>query len=413
MKILMLNHNLRGRGTWHRAWQFARGLAARGHGVTLWTAAPHHWYRAVHELRDGVRIVETPSWAPLAGDDDGWGPLDMAWRGAHAMIGDYDLCYAFAHPPTSAVPAWIARKLRGKPLLYDWCDWYAGGIVPKREAARAAGLGGPPPSGFQRRLERWELGLERRMPRLAGRVTVISERLREMTLAGGRAPHEVLLLPNAANLDGIPVVDQAAARAQWHLPSGGLLLGYAANYHPDQEFFLSALAAAARKVPTLRLLAGGPPFAPGLTERLGIAERVIEVGPVGPDRIASLLGAADVLAVPLEDHPSNIARVPVKFTDCLAAGRPIATTRVGDLTRHFELGEPPIGTAGAPTVEGYGDAIAGLFELGVDRAAMGRNARRLAETEYGLEGLTDRLEGFIAAWLGTAPPAGDRGAGAR
>lgn len=399
MKILMLNHNLRGRGTWHRAWQFARGLAARGHAVTLLTAAPHHWYRSARELRDGVTVIETPSWAPLAGDDDGWGPLDIAWRATHALTARYDLCYAFAHPPTSAVPAWVARRLRGRPLLYDWCDWYAGGIVPKREAARAAGLGGPPPGCLQRALEHRELALERRMPRLAGRVTVISERLRQLTIESGRAPGDVLLLPNAANLDGIPVLDPAAARATAGLPAGVPLLGYAANYHPDQEFFLRAFAWAATRVPALRLAMAGPPFAEGLAARLGVEQKIIAVGPIGPDRIAAFLGAADALAVPLEDHPSNVARVPVKFTDCLAAGRPVATTLVGDLTRHYAPGAPPIGAAGAPTVEGFGAAIAGLFAPGVDRAAIGANARALAESDYALSTLTERLESFITTWL--------------
>ena len=41
-RLLLLNHNLRDRGTYNRALHLGRRLAARGHAVTLWTAAPHH-----------------------------------------------------------------------------------------------------------------------------------------------------------------------------------------------------------------------------------------------------------------------------------------------------------------------------------------------------------------------------------
>jgi len=36
MRWLLLNHNLRHRGTWHRAWGIARELARRGEQVELW-----------------------------------------------------------------------------------------------------------------------------------------------------------------------------------------------------------------------------------------------------------------------------------------------------------------------------------------------------------------------------------------
>jgi len=117
-----------------------RHLARRGHAVTLWTAAPHHYYRPARETREGVTIVETPSWAPLAWADDGWGPLDVAYRLLRVVLEPFDLCYAFAHPPNVAWPAWVARWVRGRRLIYDWCDWYEGGIFPKRAALRREGL---------------------------------------------------------------------------------------------------------------------------------------------------------------------------------------------------------------------------------------------------------------------------------
>jgi glycosyltransferase involved in cell wall biosynthesis len=410
LKILILNHNLRERGTWHRAWAIGRELGRRGHRVTLWTAAPHHYYRAVrrrHPADDGgVLEVETPSWAPLAGSDDGWGPLDLLWRAGHVLFESFDLCYAFAHPPNVWLPAWIAKRIRRRPLLYDWCDWYAGGVFPKRAAARQAGLGSGREPFFQRRAERREIALERRMPRLADRVTVISGHLRRLTLDAGRDERDVLLLPNGANLDGIAPLDVAECRRQWKLENvDGPLLGYAANYHPDQELLLASVAHARRALPSLRLLAAGAPLTQSLVDRFELNGAVIQLGQIPAEKIGSVLGAADALALPLEDNAHNRARVPFKFTDYLAAGRPIVANPVGDLAQWFDenAAGPPIGRAAAPTPEAYGEAIAAVLAPDADRAAMGRAARALAEREFAWPRLVDRLETFIAEWLGPRP----------
>ena len=405
MRLLMLNHNLRGRGTWHRAWQLARELARRGHAVTIWSAAPHHYYRPCREIVDGVSILETPSWAPLAGADDGWGPLDALYRAGRVLVEPFDLCYAFAHPPNVALPAWLARRVRRRPLLYDWCDWYEGGIFPKRQAARREDLTRDE-AWMQSFAERREIALERGMARLAGRLTVISERLCELALAAGRQAGEIMLLPNGADLDGIRPLDAARCRAELGLPDGHLWLGYVANYHPDQQLLLGALARAARAHPSLRLLKTGPPFSERLVRDLGLAPCIHDLGFVEFARIPLVLGAADVLVLPLEDNPSNRARVPFKFTDYLAAGRPVVSCLVGDLRRWFAPapGEPPIGLAGAATPDALGEAMARTLDPAQAgaRAAMGAAARALAEREFTWPALVDRLELFLAAWLGDA-----------
>lgn len=406
MKILMLNHNLRSKGTWNRAWQLARELARRGHAVTVWTAAPHHYYRPARERLDGVEILETPSWAPLAGADDGWGPLDTLYRSARILTEPHDLCYAFAHPPNVALPAWIATRLRRKPLLYDWCDWYEGGIFPKRREMREQGLIPSDERPTQQWTERRDMALEHRMPRLAGRVTVISEKLRELTLAEGRRPEDILLMPNGASLDTITPRDCTESRRRLSLPEGALYLGYIANYHPDEAYFLAAVARAAVTLPGLRLLAAGPPFTAELTRRLDLDGRIDHVGFVDQEKLGWVLGAADALALPLEDHPSNVARVPFKFTDYLASGRPIVTSRVGDMARWFDWRDEDgatIGEATGPTAEAFGDAMGRVLAPAADRDAMGRAARRLGEREFNWATLATRLETFITDWLESGP----------
>ncbi len=395
----MLNHNLRGCGTWHRAWRLARELAGRGHAVTLWTAAPRHFYRPQPMTEAGVRIVETPSWAPLAGADDGWGPLDAAWRAGRALLDPHDLVYAFAHPPNVALPAFVAHRLRGRPLLADWCDWYAGGVFPKRERMRREGLIPPGEKFLQARAERWELALERRVMRAAGRLTVISRRLREVALALGRREAEILLLPNGANLDGIRPQERGACRRELNLPADAPLLGYIANYHPDQELMVRTLMRARERLPELRLVVAGPPLAPALIRDLHAREAVIELGRLPVDRMQIVLGAADALLLPLEDNEHNRARMPFKFTDYLAAGRPVVTSPVGDLADYFGDAAAPIGAAAPPEPDALAAAIAALFHDPARIEAMGHAARRLAEREFSWPRLAEQLERFIDQWL--------------
>lgn len=400
MRILLLNHNLRGRGTWFRAWQFARELAARGHAVTLWTAAPHHYYRPARGTADSVEIVETPSWSPLVHGDDGWGPLDCAYRVGCALFARCELCYAFAHPPNVSWPAWVLARLRGKPLLYDWCDLYEDGVFARREALRAAGMSAPDPP-LQRWAERREVAMERAMPRRAGRVTVISRLLERRARELGADPAHVLHLPNGADLDTIWPLAGAECRRELELPQARYV-GYIANYHPDQELLLRGLRKAVDTGADVRLLATGPPFDAGLVRELELGARIVALGRVPLERLRVVLGAAEALLLPLAENRFNRSRVPHKFTQYLAAGRPILACAVGDIAERFgPPGEPcTIGLASAPDPAAFGAGLARLLDDDLDRVAMGRAARVLAEGELSWPRQADRLSAFLTQWLG-------------
>ena len=243
--------------------------------------------------------------------------------------------------------------------------------------------------------------MERRMVRMADRITVISNFLRRQALAAGRRPDEVMLLPNGADLDGIQPLDLAAARAGLGLTPERTWLGYVANYHPDQQLLLEAFARARTRVPGLGLIKTGPPFSPALMDRLGLAGAVRDLGRVPVQQLPQVLAASDALLLPLADTPANRARVPYKFTDYLAAGRPIVTCRVGDLATLFDApGEQgPIGRAASPCPEALAEAIVGIaLATPHERARMGRAARALACRRFDWSVLTDRLESFLETW---------------
>ncbi|MBN1868483.1 glycosyltransferase family 4 protein [Candidatus Sumerlaeota bacterium] len=398
MRILYLNHNLRGHGTWFRAFDVAREMARRGHESILWTAAPHHWYRSAEETVDGVRVVETPSWSPLIDPDDGWGPLDAAWRWARVLSEKFDLVYAFAHPPNVYLPARAAQVLRGKPLVVDWCDIYRDGIFPVREEIAAyqnrnRGFR----FGVERLAARIECRLERRIVRKAAGVTAISREIERLARAEGVDSDRVLHLPPGANLDAIRPMDQVACRRDLGIEGEGPFLGYVANYNPDERMFLEALARVFERHPSARLIARCPEFNSSLVERQGVGERLIMLDRVPYSRLQVVLGAADVLVLPLEDNASNRARWPNKFCDYLASGRPVVAGGVGDIAAYFPPSEGPgaIGDVSSPSAGGFAEAIVRVLDRPESWEEMGRAARRLAEERFQWSERAETLEKFL------------------
>lgn len=439
MRLLFLNHNLREHGTYFRALHLARELVARGHEVALWTVSPERWYRSTRREIDGVSIVETPSWSPLLNPDDGWGPLDIAWRSLRIWTERADLVYAFAHPPNIYLPAWIARRVRRIPLVVDWCDVYRDGIFPQREKIRAystphagesaAASGGPSSAShsarkagarlsLQRAAERYEARLERRILRMADGVTVISHYLEIEALAAGVPADRLLRFPSGANLDAIRPTPEQAARdelsAMAHAEAFGPeacaalldaaqsrrpLLGYIANYNPDEEFFLDALARVFKARPDAALLAACPQFTPGLVERFGVAPNLIALGRRPFAEMNRILGASDLLLAPLEDNVSNRGRWPNKFGDYLAAGRAVVTNDVGDaaeyVRRAAERGEP-VGVAAPCESAAFAGAILQALAHPNQLREWGAAARRLAEGELAWPKLAIEAELFLA-----------------
>ena len=355
--------------------------------------------------------METPGWSPLTDPDDGWGPFDIAWRCLKILTQPFDLCYAFAHPPNVGWPSRLAQ-LRSKPLIYDWCDWYEGGVFPKRAEMRLAGLM-KNESMFQRKVEQWEISMERAMVRRAGRITAISRFLVDRCVALGRAREELLLLPNGANLDRIQPRNKLECRRILELDDreeAGPYLGYVANYHPDQELMLRAIKFVIKEHPQLRLLKAGPPFADGLVGKLRLDHHVIDLGCVDQNKLPVVLGSADALVLPLENNAHNRARTPFKFTDYLSAGRPVVPCAVGDVASSFnETKDDPIGIASDAGVESLAHALCEIFTPGVDLEAMGNSARRHAEDRFGWPKLVDELEVFLDGWTDHSDPSGRLG----
>ena len=115
MRILFLNHNVaRQGGTYFRAFQAARHLAARGHAVTLLTISARQRWRFERETAAGVEILHTPDLLWGLGRT-GWDPWDTTRRLGWLRGQAWDIIHAWDCRPVVILPALFARE--GSALL--------------------------------------------------------------------------------------------------------------------------------------------------------------------------------------------------------------------------------------------------------------------------------------------------------
>ncbi len=397
-RALILNHNFREQGTWFRARRIAEGLHRRGMDV-LFVYTGEGWYRPRRtESSPGWEAWETASWSFRREPGHGSYPLALLQRLAIAR-GRFDLVYTFSHFPADQGVVRLLRP-RTRFWLTDWCDLWnstGGGLHDTRYWNRPL----PPylsgPRGlFVRTAYRLEDAMESRAVLDADAVSIIARPMRRRTRALGIPDRRVLHLPSGADTETIRPLPAGECRAALGLPEDALVVGYVASTTLDNRQLAAAMRIVWERQPRLVLLSAGPQWHSGdpVLRRAQSEGRFRHLGPRPFAEIPRVLGAADILVMPLSDLPLNHCRWPNKFGDYLAAGRPVATTRVGDMGRVVE--HHRTGTAGPPSAEGLAKAILSLVKNPELRRQCGEDARAFAEKHLDWEHQIDRLLAFLA-----------------
>jgi glycosyltransferase involved in cell wall biosynthesis len=350
MKILLLNANRVGIGTYHRALNFGRELARRGHDVTMMTVSGTEKFRRRETLdRERLRIVECPNWLDELLPWHASGPIDIWLRMRELWRGGYDLVYAFEYQPNISVPVFLTRPFRRYALVSDWCDWHAGASYH---------FGG----------RRWAHAIDRFFEELirhrADHVTTINHTLHDRARAIGIADDRVSIIGEGVDPSYIVPLDRDAARRRLALPAEVPIVGTIRDIDRAAELLCGAVAASRRPDLHLLMIGSNPEPIQRFARAHGISGRLLTPGRVSDADLPYYLASADVLALPLEDNLVNRGRWPHKLGDMLATARPVIVSRGGEFPRLLEA-------RGCAVVV---DFEAGAFGRAID-AALGDHPR--------------------------------------
>ncbi len=389
MKILILNHNMKWRGTFFRAFHFSRCLVRLGHQVTLLTISHRNVLRFRSHTLHGVEILESPDLLMGTGRT-GWDPFDT-FRRIQVVLGKrrFDLVHGFDCRPAVIFPALAIQKRRNTPFLSDWADWWGrGGIIEERG-----------------RFLRWTMGpvetfLEEHYRHRADGITVTSRALQDRAVALGIPRHKVRHIPSGADVETIRPLPKLEMRRELGLPEKEPIIGYIGFINYDIDCMIRAFPHVQARFPNTNLVLVGQryPITQELCREYDIKRGIHEMGVVPFEQLDRYLACADVLLLPFTDKICNIGRGPIKLGDYMAAGRPIVTQPVGDL-RHVFQDDKPIGLLVGDSPEEFANGICELLS-DPDRAeAYGRNARILAEEKYAWQRLTGRLDAYYREFV--------------
>ena len=384
MKILMLNHNTKWRGTFFRAFHFSRCLVRRGHRVKLLTISPQNRLRFGSGTLDGVEILESPDLLVGKGRT-GWDPYDTLRRLRVLLrMESFDLVHGFDCRPAVVFPALALQRMKNTPFLSDWADWWGrGGIIQERG-----------------RLLRWTMGpvetlFEERFRRFAQGITVTSRALQDRAVALGIPRNRVRYVPSGSDVQTIRPLPKKPSRRALGLSEKAKIIGYIGFINYDIDCMVRALPHVRERFPDVELLLVGQrhPITHRLCKQYNLSQCIRETGIVPFEKLSLYLACADVLLLPYTDKICNIGRGPIKLGDYMAAGRPIVTQPVGDLRTLFRE-EDPIGLLAGDAPEEFAKGICEMLS-DPDRAERyGRNARRLAEEKFSWERMTENLEAY-------------------
>jgi len=330
----------------------ARGVARRGHAVTL--AAPEESRIHREAASHGVKSVALPIGRKRPGGI-------FALRGLLARE-RFDVVNTH-----SSTDTWLAalacRTLGGAPPLVR--TRHISAALPANAATR------------------WLY------TRATDRIVTTGEKLREQMLREtGIAAERVVSIPTGIDLVRFRPGDRAAARAQVGLDPAAPVVGIVATLRSwkGHRYLLEAVAAMARRDVQVAIVGDGPQreALEALTGKLGLAERVRFAG--NQADVAPWMRAFDLFCLPSYANEG----VPQALMQAMACGLAVVTTPVGSIEEIVADG-----TTGAivPPEDAVRlrEAIERLLGDAAARSALGKRAAALAAERFGEERMVDRM----------------------
>lgn len=379
MKILTLNANLKGVGTYLRCFYFSRELARAGHDVTMATVSRDSMYRSKVSYKShwigetstppcdvpSIRMIQGArlgyKWLP------GWGsgPLDIFMRMRELLLRSYDAIYGFEYQPNVSWPVYLTHPLQKYRFFSDWCDWYAGGSNYFRGYKWA------------HRIDRI---LEEQIRYRAEKVTVISRMLENRAIQIGIPREQVVYLPEGVDTEYIRHQPIEHARKKLNLEVNRPTI-IAVN-DDDMCRTVRIIGSCIQRLPDLAAVIVGnvSSAARQLAGQLRLERNMHWAGWVSDEDYPTYLSAANVLILPLAKDGNNAARFPAKVLDFLAAGRPVVMSDIGEVAQIIRTHR--LGHAIHADDDHFAQSILALLENVEEASDIGLRARQVMERDW-------------------------------
>lgn len=388
LNILMIVFNQTGKGTYWRAYHFARILSARNHSITLVSTSKHARYGFSYTEIDGIRLVETPD--VFTGSlRSGYDPWNMINRISWLRNRRFDIVHAFESRPVVIYPALEAKK-RGAAMVLDWADWFGrGGSVEERKN---------PIARYALRIV--ETYYEDHFRKQASGTTVINNFLKMRAISMGVKPETILLIRNGSDTRSA-VIERKEARNLSGIRDSGPLIGFVGGtYSSDAQLMAKAFNRVLDRYPNARLILAGY-FNRDIESLLANPRVIIRTGPITSQQVHMYLSACDLCWLPLSDTGANLGRWPFKLNDYMTAGRATISTDIGDLKEvvpSFKLG-----VVTKPDPDSFAAGTLDLLNSPDEAISLGNTARAAAENFFDWEIITKDLEDFYLGLLSNQP----------
>jgi glycosyltransferase involved in cell wall biosynthesis len=343
-----------------RSYEFARRFVERGHAVRMVTAGDGD--RTV----DGIEVVGVrgayAEYMPATAMSNARRMLAFARFAAGATVAAVrgprpDVIYATSPPLTMALPALAARLRWRAPLVFEVRD-----LWPEAPIQMGA-LRNP----LARRLAR---AVERFVYARSSRVVALSPGIR-----AALPPDRSELIPNAADLD---LFTPAPPPEDFRVSYFGTL---------GEANDVTAAVEAARRLPDVSFVIMGDGKRRAELERTAPGNVEFRTGT--KEDVARLAAESSVCLTLFKDVPVLATNSPNKLFDTFAAGRPAIVNMDGWMRELVEDNEAGVYVRAGDATE-LAEKLAWLRDNPDAAERMGRNARALAEREFGRDELAAR-----------------------
>ncbi|MDY6864654.1 MAG: glycosyltransferase family 4 protein [Halobacteriota archaeon] len=385
MKILILNQNTEGKGTYFRCYWFAKYLVKSGHSVTLICLQKERSLRITIRRAEGIRIILLPRIS-----DSGFKELPAHISRAimittFTVFNNYDIVHSFsvASPTTGLpiIPFWFLKKIHLKKykLVVDWDDWWGkGGLTTHSNQGML--------------IEEVATLLEEKIPILADRVTTGSSMLFERAISVGVKRENLLKIGNGSNVEYIKLLDKNEVRMRLGL-NDQFTFCFAGSILVNFEFLLKAFNELKKKTPekfNLIVISQLEENHFKLIEKYNLKNEILYLGRVPYDNLIEYLGASDVLLLPRSNNLLDKCEFPARLGDYMASGRAILSNSVGEVESLLFESQSGL-LADADDFENFCENALKLMSDKFLCEELGRNGRFFAENKFSWKDLTTHL----------------------